>query len=74
MAKRFKRNRALLAKLIYNKKDWFEKDSLVQEFFEMRSGDIIIDGSQTIAQYLEELTQYGALIFSNGRYRVRIQT
>lgn len=69
MCRHFSQNRAKLVRLIYGQKTPFNADEIVSLFEAMQSGDTTIDGSQTIADFLEELTELGALIFEDGRYR-----
>jgi hypothetical protein len=71
MCERFNRNRAEFTKLIYKKKK-FEKRQIIDEFSKKQKGDIIIDGSQTIGAFLEELTEYGALRYEGGAYHVSV--
>lgn len=72
MCKHFDHNRAKLTKLIYSQKNPFDKEQIINQFSIKQHGDVVIDGSQTIADYLEELKEYGALIFESGRYRVKL--
>jgi len=71
MCERFNRNRAYLTKFIYSQTAPFERDEIIREFSKRQNGDIVIDGTQTIAQYLEELAEYGALTYQGGQYQVR---
>ena len=69
MCERFNKNRAHLTRLIYATKS-FAKKQIIDEFSKERKGDIVIDGCQTISDFLEELTEYGALRYESGLYHV----
>ena len=71
MCDRFNHNRAKLTKLIYKTKS-FEKKQIIDKFSKAQHGDIVIDGCQTIADYLEQLTEYGALRYESGKYHVTV--
>jgi len=69
MCKQFVKNREKFADLVYSLGS-FEQSQIIREFKRQQNGDITIDGSQSIPEYLEELRQSGALKYSNGKYHV----
>jgi hypothetical protein len=69
MCVKFNRNRAEFTKLVYETGS-FDRRTIESMFSKKRRGDIIIDGSQTLSDYLEELTEYGALRYEGGKYHV----
>jgi hypothetical protein len=69
MCKQYVNNREKFADLVYSLGS-FEQSEIIREFETQQNGDIIIDGSQSIPEYLEELRESGALKYSNGKYYV----
>jgi hypothetical protein len=66
---RFTVNRKRFADLIYRMR-CFDEQEIVERFRKEQHGDIEIDGSQHVIQYLRELRGQGALIYTNGKYHV----
>lgn len=69
MCERFVENRRDLVDLIFGM-EHFTRDDLLERFNRERAGNIAIDGSQTIEQYLRELSEYGILRRQLGSYQV----
>lgn len=69
MCQRFTVNRRRFADLIYSM-GCFDEKEILERFRKSQRGDIVIDGSQTIAQYLRELRDQGALKCIGGKYCV----
>ena len=69
MCERFAKNREKLADLVYDLETFSEKH-ILEVFKKQQHGDIVIDGSQTVTQYLRDLREQGALHFSHGKYSV----
>lgn len=69
MKPRLVENRARLSRLIYSL-GAFTEDELLYRFRQEQQGDIVIDGGQTIRDYLRELASIGALTFEYDRYSV----
>lgn len=68
MCDRFIKNRAAFARFMYSLDSFGEKE--IVEMFKEKNGDIAIDGTQTISQYLRRLRENGALQYSRGKYTV----
>ena len=69
MCERFNNNRQRFVALVHTLKK-FEEREIVDKFRKQQKGDIIIDGSQTIPQYLRVMKEQGALKYDCGRYYV----
>ncbi len=54
------KNNKKLIDLIYSKQEFSEKE-LFDGFFQQRNGDVAIEGTLTIRDYLGELTDLGVL-------------
>lgn len=52
------------------KKRSFTRSELIEDFARGRRGGILIDGSQTIGKYLEQLREHRILRRVGGRYEV----
>ena len=70
MCDRFNRNREKFVDLVFNLKRFSEKE-IVEAFKRKQHGDIVIDGSQTISQYLNDLREQGVLQYSHGKFLVK---
>jgi hypothetical protein len=70
MCQRFMINRRKFADLIYSM-ECFDEQEIVEKFRKSQNGDIVIDGSQTVSQYLRDLRDQGALKYVGGKYFVR---
>jgi hypothetical protein len=69
MCERFVRNREKLVNLMCTLKRFDEK-KIIETFRKRQNGDTVIDGSQTITQYLEDLREHGLLKYSSGVYSI----
>jgi hypothetical protein len=69
MCQRFIENREKFIDLVFSTRS-FIADQIVEEFRKQQDGDILIDGSQSIPELLEELRESGALRYSKGKYFV----
>jgi hypothetical protein len=70
MNDRFAINRIRFVDLIYRLKR-FSEEEIVERFRKEQKGDIVIDGSQTVTQYLRDLRDQGALkVIVGGDYVV----
>ena len=69
MCDRFIRNRERFVNLVRSL-DSFDEKEIVEKFRELQNGDLVIDGSQTITEYLDELRESGTLRYTNGKYTV----
>jgi len=73
MCERFARNRAKLVDLMGSLKR-FDEAKIIETFRRKQGGDIVIDGSQTITQYLQHLREQGFLKYSGGVYSIPDRT
>ena len=62
-------NRIALSRLIFDLGEFSEQE-LVERFWAQQKGQILIDGNQTIGDYLEELHSVGTLSLQDDRYCV----
>lgn len=69
LGNRFVQNRRDLCDLIYDMNVFTERE-LLQSFQAKKAGDILIDGGQTLRDFLEELASLGALRREFERYQV----
>lgn len=69
MCDRFTRNREKLVDLVYDLRTFGEQE-IVEVFKKQQNGDIVIDGSQTVKQYLRDLREQGALQYDHGKYSI----
>jgi lauroyl/myristoyl acyltransferase len=69
MCQRFIENREKFIDLVFSSHS-FTMDQIVEEFRKQQDGDILIDGTQSIPELLEELRENGALRYSKGKYLV----
>lgn len=69
MCDRFTRNREKLVDLVYHLQIFGEKE-IIEVFKKKQHGDIVIDGSQTVTQYLRDLRDQGALHYAHGKYSI----
>jgi hypothetical protein len=69
MCKQYNRNRKDLTALMFKKRS-FTRSELIEDFARGRRGGILIDGSQTIGKYLEQLREHRILRRVGGRYEV----
>lgn len=62
-------NRRRLSDIIFDLETFTEQE-LLEEFSQDRNGDIVIDGEQTVSEYLELLKDIGVLHYEDGRYSI----
>lgn len=72
MCKEFEKNRSLLASLVYSKKTFTAND--IAREYKAHTGTLIIDGRETIREFIMGLVEMGTLEEEGGHFRVSFRS